>query len=160
MGDSPLHKLAAYGQSVWVDSLSRDLIHGGELARLIREDAVTGVTSNPAIFQKALAQGDSYDAQLHELAGAASAKEAFVGLAVRDIQDACDVLRPVFDATGGADGHVSLEVDPGFAYDTEQTFAEVVRLTGPTCSSRSRRRCPGCRRSRTRSPAAARSTSR
>ena len=129
MGDSPLHKLAAYGQSVWVDSLSRDLIHGGELARLIREDAVTGVTSNPAIFQKALAQGDSYDAQLHELAGAASAKEAFVGLAVRDIQDACDVLRPVFDATGGADGHVSLEVDPGFAYDTEQTFAEVVRLT-------------------------------
>jgi len=128
MGDSPLHKLAGYGQSVWVDSLSRDMVRGGELARLIREDAVTGVTSNPAIFQKALAQGAAYDAQLAELAGASSAKEAFVALAVTDIQDACDVLRPVFDQTKGADGHVSLEVDPTYAYDTEQTFAEMARL--------------------------------
>ena len=128
MGDSPLHKLAAYGQSVWVDSLSREMVRGGELARLIREDAVTGVTSNPAIFQKALAQGTAYDAQLAELAGASSAKEAFIALAVTDIQDACDVLRPVFDATQGADGHVSLEVDPTYAYDTEQTFAEMARL--------------------------------
>lgn len=128
MGDSPLHKLAGYGQSVWVDSLSRDMVRGGELERLIREDAVTGVTSNPAIFQKALAQGAAYDAQLAELAGAASAKEAFIALAVTDIQDACDVLRPVFDASKGADGHVSLEVDPTYAYDTEQTFAEMARL--------------------------------
>ena len=128
MGDSPLHKLAGYGQSVWVDSLSRDMVRGGELARLIREDAVTGVTSNPAIFQKALAQGAAYDAQLAELAGASSAKEAFIALAVTDIQDACDVLRPVFDETKGADGHVSLEVDPTYAYDTEQTFAEMARL--------------------------------
>ena len=128
MGDSPLHKLAGYGQSVWVDSLSRELVRGGELARLIREDAVTGVTSNPAIFQKALAQGAAYDAQLAELAGAASAKEAFIALAVTDIQDACDVLRSVFDASKGADGHVSLEVDPTYAYDTEQTFAEMARL--------------------------------
>ncbi len=128
MGDSPLHKLAAYGQSVWVDSLSREMVRGGELARLIREDAVTGVTSNPAIFQKALAQGTAYDAQLAELAGASSAKEAFIALAVTDIQDACDVLRPVFDETKGADGHVSLEVDPTYAYDTEQTFAEMARL--------------------------------
>ena len=128
MGDSPLHKLAAYGQSVWVDSLSREMVRGGELARLINEDAVTGVTSNPAIFQKALAQGTAYDAQLAELAGASSAKEAFIALAVTDIQDACDVLRPVFDQTQGADGHVSLEVDPTYAYDTEKTFAEMARL--------------------------------
>ena len=128
MGDSPLHKLAAYGQSVWVDSLSRDMVRGGELARLIREDAVTGVTSNPAIFQKALGHGDAYDEQLAALPAGTSAKEAFIALAVTDIQDACDVLRPVFDETKGADGHVSLEVDPTYAYDTEQTFAEMARL--------------------------------
>ena len=129
MGDSPLHLLAGYGQSVWVDSLSRDMIHGGELARLIREDGVTGVTSNPSIFQKAISQGSAYDEQLRELAGAPSGKEAFLGLAIRDIQDACDVLAPVWEATGGADGYVSMEVDPTFAYDTEATYAETVRLT-------------------------------
>lgn len=128
MGDSPLHRLAAQGQSIWVDSLSRELIHGGELARLISEDAVTGVTSNPSIFQKALAQGDTYDAQLAELSGWPSAKEAFLALAIRDIQDSCDLLRHVHEATAGADGYVSLEVDPTFAYDTEATFAETARL--------------------------------
>ena len=129
MGDSPLHLLAGFGQSVWVDSLSRDMIHGGELARLIREDGVTGVTSNPSIFQKAISQGSAYDEQLRELAGAPSGKEAFLGLATRDIQDACDVLAPVWAETGGADGYVSMEVDPTFAYDTEATYAETVRLT-------------------------------
>jgi transaldolase len=129
MGSSPLNRLAEQGQSVWVDSLSRDMIHGGELARLIREDGVTGVTSNPSIFQKAIAQGAVYDEQLRELAAAPNAKEAFLALAVRDIQDACDVLRPVYDATAGADGYVSMEVDPTYAYDTEKTWAETVRLT-------------------------------
>ena len=129
MADSPLHRLAEQGQSVWVDSLSRDMIHGGELARLIREDGVTGVTSNPAIFQKALGQGAAYDEQLAALPAGTSAKEAFVALAVKDIQDACDLLLPVHERTGGADGYVSLEVDPTFAYDTEATFAETVRLS-------------------------------
>jgi transaldolase len=129
MADSPLHRLAEQGQSVWVDSLSRDMIHGGELARLIQEDGVTGVTSNPAIFQKALGQGAAYDEQLASLPAGTSAKEAFVALAVKDIQDACDLLLPVHQHTGGADGYVSLEVDPTFAYDTEATFAETVRLS-------------------------------
>lgn len=129
MGDSPLHRLAEQGQSVWVDSLSRELIHGGELARLIREDGVTGVTSNPSIFQKAISQGSAYDAQLRELASAPSGKEAFLGLAIRDIQDACDLFAPVWVASGGADGFVSMEVDPTFAYDTEATYAETLRLT-------------------------------
>ena len=128
MGDSPLHRLAEHGQSVWVDSLSRDMIHGGGLARLIREDGVTGVTSNPSIFQKAISQGTAYDEQLRELAGAPSGKEAFLGLAIRDIQAACDVLAPVYAASGGADGYVSMEVDPTFAYDTEATYGEAVRL--------------------------------
>lgn len=125
---SPLHELSGQGQSVWVDSLSRDMVHRGELARLVAEDGVTGVTSNPAIFQKALAQGEAYDAQLASLPAGTSAKEAFVALAVKDIQDACDVLAPVHAATGGADGFVSLEVDPTFAYDTEATAAEAARL--------------------------------
>ena len=128
MADSPLHLLAGQGQSVWVDSLSRDMVLGGELARLVREDAATGVTSNPSIFQKALATGSAYDEQLASLPAGTSAKEAFVALAVQDIQAACDVLAPVYAATKGADGFVSLEVDPTLAYDTEATFAEAARL--------------------------------
>ena len=129
MSDSPLRQLAEQGQSVWVDSLSRELIHGGGLARLIGEYGVTGVTSNPSIFHKAISQGSAYDEQLRELAGAPSGKEAFLGLAIRDIQDACDMFAPVWAASGGADGFVSMEVDPTLAYDTEATYAETMRLT-------------------------------
>jgi transaldolase len=127
MASSRLHQLSELGQSVWIDYLSRRLIHEGELERLMREDAVVGVTSNPTIFQKAISEGDAYDEQLREvLAQEEDAKEVFLKLAVKDVQDACDLLRPVFD--GGQDGYVSIEVDPNLAYETNATIAEAQRL--------------------------------
>ena len=127
MGESRLQQLSALGQSVWIDYLSRRLVHGGELGRLIAEDAVVGVTSNPTIFQKAIAEGDAYDQQLREvLAEEDDAKEVFLRLAVKDVQDACDLLRPVWEK--GQDGYVSIEVDPNFAYDTVATTSEAQRL--------------------------------
>ncbi|MFN8188129.1 MAG: transaldolase [Gaiellales bacterium] len=129
MADSPLHRLSALGQSVWIDFLSRDLLRSGALERAIEEDAVVGVTSNPTIFQKALSTGDAYDEQLGEALGQTSdAKELFVQLAARDVGDACDLLRPVWERTSGGDGYVSIEVDPRLAYDTEGTTAEAQRL--------------------------------
>jgi transaldolase len=123
MAKSRLHELAARGQSVWFDTLSRHLIESGELKKMMRRDAVTGVTSNPSIFQKALSEGDAYDAQLAELLKQTDdPSEIFFGLALEDIRNACDVLRPAFDASNGADGFVSMEVEPGIAYDTEKTF--------------------------------------
>src|SRR5215475_12887939 len=98
MADSRLHELAARGQSVWFDTLSRDLVHSGELARMMKDDAVTGVTSNPTIFQKALSQGNAYDEQLKELlAETDDATEIFFRLALDDIRDACDVLAPAHE---------------------------------------------------------------
>lgn len=129
MTTSRLHQLSALGQSVWIDSLSRDMLRTGELDRLIREDAVVGVTSNPTIFQKALSAGEAYDEQLRrELEDVRDAKELFVRLAVRDVADACDVLRRIWDEGGGRDGYVSLEVDPTLAYETGATISEAVRL--------------------------------
>src|SRR6476659_2157324 len=123
MAESRLHKLAKRGQSIWIDYLSRDMVHGGELARMMREDAVTGVTSNPTIFQKAISQGTAYDDQLRQVlaAGETDATEIFLQLAVQDVRDACDLLRLVWDEGKGADGYVSLEVDPTFANDTDAT---------------------------------------
>src|SRR5437764_5806217 len=93
MADSPLHQLSAEGQSVWIDFLSRPLLRDGELERLMRDDAVVGVTSNPTIFQNAIAGGDAYDEQIREvLQRTEDAKQVFLALAVRDVQDACDVL--------------------------------------------------------------------
>jgi transaldolase len=127
--DSRLHQLSALGQSVWIDYLSRRLIKEGELKRLMREDAVVGVTSNPTIFQKAISEGDAYDEQMREvLAEEEDAKEVFLKLAVKDVQDACDLLRSVWDEGQGQDGYVSIEVDPNFAYDTDATIAEAQRL--------------------------------
>ncbi|MDO8209552.1 transaldolase [Conexibacter sp. CPCC 206217] len=128
MTSSPLHRLSALGQSVWIDALSRDSIHGGQLAALIDHDAVVGATSNPSIFQKAFAEGDAYDQQLRELGDATDVNAAFWALATRDIQDACDLLRPVWDGGGGRDGYVSLEVDPGLAYDTLATAQQARRI--------------------------------
>src|SRR5512141_664472 len=122
---SRLHELAARGQSVWFDTLSRDLVRSGELKRMMDEDAVTGVTSNPTIFQKALSQGDAYDEDLKTLlAETDDPTKIFFSLALQDIRDACDVLKPAYDASGGIDGYVSMEVEPGIAYDTEKTFAQ------------------------------------
>jgi transaldolase len=129
MANSRLHQLSELGQSVWIDYLSRDMLRSGELARLHEDDAVVGVTSNPTIFQKAISSGDAYDEQLRrELDGESDPKELFLRLAVKDVQDACDVLRSVWDGGGGQDGYVSLEVDPTIAYDTEATIAEAARL--------------------------------
>jgi transaldolase len=126
---SRLAKLSELGQSIWIDYLSRDLLRSGELARMMKQDAVVGVTSNPTIFQKAISAGDAYDEQLREvLEEERDPKEIFLRLAVQDVNDALDLLRPVWDKGSGKDGYVSLEVDPNLAYDTEGTTAEAVRL--------------------------------
>lgn len=116
-----LRKMQEIGQSVWVDSLSRHDIQSGELERMV-EDGVLGVTSNPTIFQAAIAQSDLYDDQLQQLAEKTDdPKEIFRQIAARDIQDVCDLLRPVWERTDHQDGYVSLEVAPELAYDTEGT---------------------------------------
>jgi transaldolase len=129
MGESRLHQVSALGQSIWIDYLSRRLIKEGELERLMREDTVVGVTSNPTIFQKAISEGDAYDEQMREvLAEEDDAKEVFLKLAVKDVKDACDLLRSVWDEGEGQDGYVSIEVDPSLAFDTDATIAEAQRL--------------------------------
>ena len=129
MASSRLHELSAHGVSVWVDSLSRELLETGELARLAEEDAVVGVTSNPTIFEKALSTGASYDDQLRDALGrSGDAKEIFLELAVEDVQRACDLLHPVWERTGRVDGYVSIEVDPELAYDRDATHEEAMRL--------------------------------
>jgi len=131
MPDSNLHKLSALGQSVWIDYLSRDLLETGELERMMRDDAVVGVTSNPTIFQKAIAQGNRYDDQLRELLDDVDDdKEIFIRLSREDIANACDVLRRVWDEGRGLDGYVSWEVDPTLAYDRAATYEEAHRLHG------------------------------
>src|SRR5688572_25324518 len=130
MPDTPLQQLAAHGQSVWIDFLSRRFVEEGELEALVR-DGVHGVTSNPTIFQSAIAEGDAYDEQLRELTGTETdPKEIFLALAVQDIRGACDILRPVWDEEGenARDGWVSLEVDPTLAHDTRATIDEARRL--------------------------------
>src|SRR3954462_8445001 len=130
MSESRLHQLSELGQSVWIDYLSRELLQTGELERKMRDDAVVGVTSNPTIFQKAIAQGDRYDDQLKELleSGESDPKEIFLQLSSRDIADACDLLRKVWDEGRGLDGYVSWEVDPTLALDRDATIAEARRL--------------------------------
>src|SRR5919204_5988635 len=125
---SNLHKLSEKGVSVWIDYLSRDLLETGELKRMMEEDAVVGVTSNPTIFQKAISQGNAYDEQLKELlAEESDPKEIFLHLAVRDVENALDLLGPVHDGKAD-DGFVSIEVDPTLAYDTQATYDEAIRL--------------------------------
>jgi transaldolase len=119
-----LHQLSTLGQSVWIDFLSRDLIESGALERAIADDAVVGVTSNPTIFEKALARADAYDAQL-AARGGGNTKRVFHDLAMRDVATACDILRPVWERTRGGDGYVSIEVDPDLAHDTQATINEV-----------------------------------
>jgi transaldolase len=128
MADSRLARLAARGQSVWIDLLSKEFVASGELERMVEDDSVTGLTSNPTIFQKAISQG-GYDAQMAESrAHTDDATEIFFELAIADVRAACDVLSPVFEATGGKDGYVSLEVDPGLAHDTRATLEQAVDL--------------------------------
>ena len=129
MSNNPLVELAQLGQSVWYDNIERKLIQSGELRRLIEEDGLRGVTSNPAIFEKAISGSDLYKDQLEELARQGkTAVEIYEALAISDIQAAADVLRAVYDKTGGADGFVSLECSPLLAHDTAGTVDEARRL--------------------------------
>jgi transaldolase len=120
-----LAALTAAGTSVWLDQIRRGMIESGELARMVEEDSLRGVTSNPAIFEKAILGSSDYDADIAEAArDGLSAREVYRRLAVRDVQLAADVLRGVYDDTGGKDGYVSLEVAPRLAHDTEGTIEQ------------------------------------
>ena len=128
---NPLQLLRSEGQAIWLDYIRRDLLTSGELARLVAEDGVTGVTSNPAIFQKAIGESDLYDEDIRRLIverPELSATELYEELAVDEIRMTADVLRPAYDAEDGADGFVSLEVSPHLAHDTQGTLAEARRL--------------------------------
>ncbi len=125
---TPLKQLAEPGQSVWIDFLSRNFINDGDLAGLV-EEGVVGVTSNPTIFQGAIAEGSAYDEQIKAVSATESEpKEIFLALARDDIRTACDELKRVWDEGGGKDGWVSLEVDPNLAHDTQATIDEAARL--------------------------------
>lgn len=129
MSTNPLIELTRAGQSIWYDNIERKLITSGELKRLIDEDELRGVTSNPAIFEKAITGSDLYNDQLRELAERSkSASEIYEELAVRDIQSAADTLAVVYEKTGGIDGYVSLECSPLLANDTAGTIEEARRL--------------------------------
>ena len=124
-----LVQLQDFDQSVWLDSISRGLIQSGQLQALVDNDGLRGMTSNPAIFEKAISGSDDYRDQLRALhAAGKSTTEVYEAVAVTDIQSACDVLRPVYDASDGEHGLVSLEVSPELAFDTEGTIGEVRRL--------------------------------
>lgn len=127
---SPLHTLAELGQSVWYDNIHRQLLDSGELDRMIREDGLSGVTSNPSIFEKAVTAGNDYDQVIARSLrqGVTDPEALFVALAVADIGDAADALQPVYARTGGRDGYVSIEVSPLLADDTQATIEEARRL--------------------------------
>lgn len=129
-GTNPLKSLLSYGQSVWLDYIRRDLMTTGELKKMIEQDGLRGMTSNPAIFEKAILSSDLYNDLLGQLASRRDldAKARYEQLALRDIQDAADALRPVYDSSKMVDGYVSLEVSPYLAHDTEGTIAEAKRL--------------------------------
>jgi len=128
---NPLKQLNDYGQSVWMDYIRRNLITSGELRRLINFDAVSGLTSNPTIFEKAIDESTDYDQDLRKLLDAeprSPTSEIYEKLIVDDIQMAADVLRPVYDSTAGTDGYVSIEVSPHLAHDTAESIVEARRL--------------------------------
>ncbi|MFJ5216416.1 transaldolase [Streptomyces sp. NPDC088354] len=125
----PLRRLAAAGVSIWLDDLSRRRITTGDLAELVASERVVGVTTNPSIFQAAIGSGEDYREQLAELAvRGVTRDEAVRMMTAADVRDAADVLRPVYDATGGRDGRVSIEVDPRLAHHTAATVAEAKQL--------------------------------
>jgi len=127
--DNPLVRLGELGQSPWYDYITRDLVLSGELDRLIQEDGLRGMTSNPTIFEKAIAGSRLYDEEIRALTDQGkSADEIFEVLAVADVRAACDLFAPVYQATSGVDGLVSLEVSPTLAHDTEGTIHEAERL--------------------------------
>ena len=128
VSDSPILHLKDYGQSVWMDNLSRDLLVSGELRELIDSRDVHGITSNPAIFEKAIAGNKIYDQEIEAGVRASQSVETiYESLVFDDIRQACDVLKPIYDSSNGLDGYVSLEVPPNLAHDAETTLAEARR---------------------------------
>ena len=126
---NPLQHLAELGQSVWYDFITRDLVRSGDLARLIKDSDLRGMTSNPTIFEKAVGGSSDYDADIQSLARAGKTTDEIVeAIMVADVQSACDVFRPVYDASGRGDGTVSIEVPPTLANDTNGTIAAARRL--------------------------------
>jgi len=125
---TPLHALHAAGQSIWLDFIDRDLLQGDQLARRIRDDALTGMTSNPTIFEKALASGTAYDGQLREAASGRTAWELFELVETDDVRNACDAFAGVYRDSKAHDGYVSIEVSPGAAHDADATVVEAHRL--------------------------------
>src|ERR1044071_5206827 len=128
---NPLKTLLDEGQSIWLDYIARQLLHSGELKRLVDQDGVRGVTSNPTIFEKAILGSPDYDASIQQALkanGKTDVSRLYEAVVIEDIQAAADVLRPVFDHTNGEDGYVSLEVSPRLAHDTEATIIEARRL--------------------------------
>ena len=121
MATNHLHEIEKLGQAVWLDNISRELIEDGELKRLVDEDGLTGVTSNPTIFEKAMGEGDRYDSAYAEAVedGVTDARDAFFRVGAIDIRDACDILKPVYERTDGLDGYVSFELPPDVSDDTE-----------------------------------------
>ena len=123
-----LQQLHDAGVAIWLDFIERTMLHNGDLERRVREDALTGMTSNPTIFEKALAEGDAYDAQLRSAPRDLTALDLFELVATTDVREACDRFRPVYDRTKGDDGYVSIEVSPGAANDAKATIEEAHRL--------------------------------
>jgi len=130
MTDNPLKRLVAAGQAIWLDYLHQDILQDGELKRLVAQDGVSGLTSNPSIFEKAIGGGEAYDARIARLIadGRTDATAIYEAIAIGDIQQACDQFRPTWDRLGGRDGYASLEVSPRLANDTDGTVAEARRL--------------------------------
>ena len=119
--NTPTAALSAVGTSIWLDDLSRERINSGGLQKLIAERNVVGVTTNPTIFASALAKGEAYDVQVAQLAAASkTVTEAVFEITTTDVANASDIFRPIFDSTGGQDGRVSIEVEPGFAHDADR----------------------------------------
>jgi transaldolase len=128
MPDNRLRQLHDAGQSIWLDFIDRSILRNGDLLRRIRDDALTGMTSNPTIFEKALAEGTAYDDQLKGAPAGRTAMELFELVETSDVRDACDLFAPVYAETKGGDGYVSIEVSPGAANDARATVAEAQRL--------------------------------
>jgi len=129
MKDNPLKQLGTLGQSIWLDYIRRDLIASGQLRRLIEDDGLRGMTSNPAIFEKAISDSQDYDADIQALAlQGKNVVEIYEALSQRDVQSAADEFRPLYNAMDGKDGYVSLEVNPHLAHDTDGTIKEARRL--------------------------------
>ena len=136
---NPLLEIKALGQSIWLDNISRELLDTGKLAKLIAEDGISGVTSNPTIFEKAIGHSDLYDRALSAAAhDGLDARAIFFKLAYADIREGADLLRPAFDAADGQDGHISFELPPELALDPVNSVSEAKRFFAETRSAK----CP------------------